>query len=309
MKILVTGAAGFIGSHLSDRLLREGHEVVGVDNLSAGFLRNIPKHNKFKFRMHDVRDERKMLESCRGIELIFHLAADPLVKESAERPVASFDINVRGTLSVLEAARRTSVEGFVFASTSAVYGDARIFPTPELHPSIPISNYAASKIAAEAYISAYSSTYGFRGTVLRYANIFGPRSEHGVMHDFYFKLKRKPKELLILGNGKQAKSYLYISDCIDATVAAYRKQKPSFDFYNVGSDRMYTVNEIADVVSKDMKLSPKYSYTGGVRGWVGDVNKMRLDVRKLKNLTGWKPKVSFKHGVKLYLEWLGTRKG
>ncbi|MFH0818135.1 MAG: GDP-mannose 4,6-dehydratase, partial [Candidatus Micrarchaeota archaeon] len=194
-------------------------------------------------------------------------------------------------------------------STSAVYGDAMIFPTPETHPTIPISNYAASKVAAEAYVSSYSSTYGMKGTVLRFANIFGSRSGHGVMHDFYFKLKKNPKELRMFGNGKQTKSYLFISDCIDSVLLAYKRQKSNFEVFNVGSDRTFSVDEIAGLVSSDMGVSPKYSYTGGERGWVGDVTKMRLDVRKLKKLTGWKPKISMKAGVRLYLEWLARGKG
>ena len=308
MRMLVTGAAGFIGSHLSDKLLKEGHEVLGVDNLSAGSLENLPKHKEFEFMRFDIRSRKPMGEACRGVDYIFHLAADPLVKESAERPIDSFDINVHGTVDVLEAARKAGVKGVLFTSTSAVYGDAKLFPTPETYPTVPISNYAASKIAAEAYVSSYSSAYGIRGTVLRYANVFGPRSGHGVMHDFYFKLKKNPAELHMFGNGKQTKSYLYISDCINATVTAFKKQKEQFNLFNVGSDRTYTVDEIAGFVGKHMDLSPKYSYEGGERGWVGDVTKMRLDVRKLKKLTGWKPKVSMKEGVKLYLEWLSTKK-
>ncbi len=307
MRVMVTGAAGFIGSHLCDRLLSLGNEVLGVDNLSAGRMENLPKHKKFRFERIDIRDNG-FQRLARGIDEIYHLAADPLVKESAERPVESFDINARGTLCVLEAARKSGVNHLVFTSTSAVYGDAVVFPTPETEPMMPISNYAASKIAAESYVSSYASTYGIGGTVFRFANIFGPRGGHGVMHDFYFKLKGNPKELEILGNGKQTKSYLYVSDCVEATILAQEKQKAAYDFFNLGTERTADVNEIADIVSAYLGAKPKRRYTGGKRGWVGDVSKMRLDVRKIKKLTGWKPKVSLEKGVKLYLDWLSKEK-
>ncbi len=308
MRMLVTGAAGFIGSHLSERLLSDGHEVLGLDNLSAGLLENLPKHKNFEFKKLDIRDERSVLEVTKDVDSVFHFAADPLVKESAERPAESFEVNARGTLNLLEGARKHGARAFVFASTSAVYGDAKVFPTPETYPIVPISNYAASKISAESYVSSYCSSYGMRGTVLRYANIFGQRSRHGVAHDFYFKLKRNPRELLILGNGKQSKSYLFISDCIGGSLLAYKKQRDVFDIFNIGSDKAFTVDQIADIVSREMGVSPKYSYTGGERGWVGDVPKMRLDVRKLKRVAGWKPKVSLREGVRIYLKWLGTQR-
>ncbi len=308
MKILVTGAAGFIGGHLSERLLKGDSDIIGVDNLSSGYLSNLPTSRRFKFRKLDVRNAKAMLKVTNGVDTIFHLAADPLVKESADRPLSSFDINVRGTLNMLEAARHCGVKNFVFTSTSAAYGDAKILPTPETHPLIPISNYAASKIAAESYISSYSATYGVKGTVLRFANIFGPRSGHGVMHDFYFKLKKNPRELEILGNGKQSKSYLFVSDCVEAAIIASKKQKGKFDVFNVGSERMTSVDDLAGEISSLMGIVPKRKYTGGVRGWVGDVAKMRLDATKLRKATGWKPKVSLRHGIKVYLDWLATQK-
>lgn len=307
MRIAVTGAAGFIGSHLSERLVSDGQQVLGIDNLSSGSRSNLPKKSKrFRFKKLDVRNEKGMSKALREIDRLFHLAADPLVKESAERPVLSFNINVRGTLNTLEGARKNDVSSVVFVSTSAVYGDAKIFPTPEMHPTVPISNYAASKISAEAYVSSYASTYGIKATVLRYANIYGPRSHHGVMHDFYEKLRKNPKELVILGDGKQTKSYLFVSDCIEATVLVPLKQKKTFDVFNVGSDKTVSVDQIADRISDTMGLEPRYKYTGGIRGWVGDVNRMRLDVRKLKRETGWSPEVSMENGLRTYIRWLSS---
>jgi len=304
--ILITGGAGFIGSNLASFLASKGYEVVVFDNLSSGKLDNLAgscgKKN-LRFIKGDIRNSETVESATRGVEEIYHLAADPSVKDSATNPEGSFSINVGGTFSVLEAARKNDVKKIVFTSTSTVYGEADVLPTPEDYPSIPISNYAASKVADEAYISSYASTYGIKGVVLRLANIFGPPSTHGVMFDFYKKLKANPDRLEILGNGKQCKSYLYISDCIDALFLASRKQKKVFDFFNVGSGQMEDVNYIAKAMCSFLKLKPKFEYTGGARGWKGDVVKMLLDTRKIEKL-GWRRKVSLKDGIGKYVEWL-----
>ncbi len=261
MKCLVTGAAGFIGSHLCDALLKAGHHVAGYDDLSAGKMENLAeaqKSKRFGFVRGNILQLKRLEEACDGVDVIYHFAADPFVKQSAENPVHSFEQNVVGTFNVLEAARRKEVKQFIFASTSTVYGDAEVIPTPEDAALQPISNYGASKVCGEQYVSSYAHTYGIKGTVLRYANIFGERSDHGVMRDFYFKLKAKPDELEILGNGKQNKSYLHISDCISATLLAASKQKSMFEPFNVGSREKHTVNEIAKTISKHMKLKPEF---------------------------------------------------
>ncbi|MFH1285511.1 MAG: NAD-dependent epimerase/dehydratase family protein [Candidatus Micrarchaeota archaeon] len=344
-KILVTGGAGFIGSHLCDALLKQKKEVLVVDNLCSGKLENL-NTERVSVLKGDILDSELMLEATRGISTVFHYAADPLVKESAERPREHFRTNIEGTLSVLEACRKNSVKQVVFASTSTVYGEAKILPTPEDYPTIPISNYGASKLCCEALLSSYAHTYGMKCLALRYANIFGPRSSHGVMFDFFKKLRANPKKLEMLGNGLQKKSYLYIDDCVSATLLAHSKQRASFgsspkaqfgrrpvqmrigtsvvpiapricpdgqiarapfEFYNIGSDEARTVNEIADFVGAALKLKskPAYSYTGGERGWVGDVRAMLLDCSKIKKL-GWKPKNSLKEGVEKYISWLAS---
>jgi len=301
MKVAVTGGAGFIGSHLVDKLLEEGNEVFVIDNLSSGQKENINKDAIFMKR--DIRKDLSL--ELEGTETVFHLAADPEVRASAAEPARSFDINVAGTFTFLESCRKAGVKRIVFTSTSTVYGETDVIPTPETHPCSPISNYGASKLACEGYISSYASTYGIKGTSLRLANIFGKRSTHGVMFDFYNKLKKDPKKLEILGDGKQDKSYLHVSDCVSAILVAWKKQQALYDVYNVGSRDKKTVDELATLMCKELKLNPKLQYTGTKRGWVGDVKLMLLDTKKLEKC-GWKEQAGFEEGAKRYLGWLAT---
>lgn len=300
MGILVTGGAGFIGSHLSEKLIAEGSEVAVLDSFVSSKPENAPKGAEII--KHDITKplEPRLLKGC---ETVFHLAADPSVRTSAENARGNFQANVLGTFNVLEAARAVGVKKFVFTSTSTVYGNAEMRPTPETYPTAPISNYGASKLAGEAYCASFAHTYGIKSTVLRLANIFGERSTHGVMFDFYSKLRKNPGRMEILGNGKQSKSYLYVSGCVSAILLAPEKQDKIFDIFNVGSEEQHTVGEIAKLVSGEMGLSPSFYYTGGEGGWVGDVSGMLLDVKKLKSL-GWKPNVSFGQGVSRYIKWL-----
>ncbi len=299
MRVIVTGGAGFIGSHLSDSLIAEGHEVVIMDDLSSGKKEYANK--KASFSQKDIRTD--LSKEFSGVDIVFHFAADPDVRASATRPTAGFDINVFGTINVLEACRKADVKHVVFPSTSTVYGETNVIPTPEAHPCAPISNYGASKLACEGYLSSYSATYGIKASALRFANIVGERSTHGVMFDFYNKLKRNPKEMEILGDGKQDKSYLHVSDCVNGVLTAWKKQTKIYDVYNVGSSEKHTVNEIAQAMFKALNVKPKIIYTGTSRGWVGDMKVMLLDTNKLEEL-GWKPKVGFEDGVRRYMEWL-----
>ena len=304
--ILITGGAGFIGSNLANHLVSKGYEVAVFDNLSSGDLKNLKQsftRKNFKFIKEDIRNEKAISSAMRDIEEVYHLAADPSVKDSAVKPESSFFINVAGTFNVLEAARKNDVKKIVFTSSSTVYGETDVLPTPEDNPLVPISNYAASKVACESYISSYASTYGIKGVVLRLANIFGPPSTHGVMYDFYRKLQADPEKLEILGNGRQSKSYLYISDCMDSLLLASRKQRRIYDYFNVGSSEMTNVNEIARNMCSVLKLKSKFEYTGGRRGWKGDVVKMLLSTKKIERL-GWREKVDLKEGIRRYIEWL-----
>ncbi|MEM4368594.1 MAG: GDP-mannose 4,6-dehydratase, partial [Candidatus Anstonellales archaeon] len=242
-------------------------------------------------------------KEIRGSEVVFHLAADPNVKNSMLNPRRSLEINIQGTLSLLESCRKADIEHLLFASTSAVYGAAKIIPTPEDSPCFPISNYGASKLACEAYIHAYSYSYGIKASILRLANIFGERSTHGVMFDFFHKIKKNPYELEILGDGKQDKSYLYVQDCISAFIYIWKKQKRKYDVFNVGSKEKISVDYIAKKMCSILSVNPKLKYTGTKYGWVGDVTSMLLDTNKLERL-GWKQKFTFDEGLRRYLRWL-----
>lgn len=299
MRVAVTGGAGFIGSHLTDSLIAEGHSVLVIDDLSSGKKEYV--NPKAEFVQKDIRED--LTQELKGAESVFHMAADPDVRSSSQNPKKFFDINVNGTCSVLEGCRKNNVKNIVLASTSTVYGETEVIPTPETHHCAPISIYGASKLACEAYFSAYSSTYGIKGTILRYANIFGERSTHGVMFDFYHKLKKDPSKLEILGDGKQTKSYLHVSDAVSATLLAWKKQEKKYDVFNVGMLDKRTVTELAVSECKALGLEPELSYTGSERGWAGDVKCMLLDPSKLQAL-GWKSEVSFDEGIKKYVDFL-----
>ncbi len=299
-KFLVTGGCGFIGSHIIDRL--DGEVVVLDKSADTKYIKSHIENGKARFVNADITNFDDSIFN--GVDTVFHYAACPDVRLSAEQTEKIFNDNVLGTFRILEAARKHDVKRIVFASTSTVYGLAEKIPTPEEYPFHPISNYAASKIMGEAFIQSYAATYGFEYTIIRYANIFGPRSNHGVVWDFFHKLKRNPDELLILGNGLQNKSYLYIDDAIEATLIAMEHN----GIYNIGSEEQITVNEIARIVSDEMGLNPKFKYTASddgkpVGGWKGDVPKFLLDVTKIKEL-GWKQKTSSEEGIRKYVRWM-----
>src|SRR5271157_272381 len=310
-RVCVTGGAGFIGSHMVDRLVEWGNEVTVIDNLSSSTTEYLARHidaNEITFYQADIRDADFLIENLKGIDLVLHLAADPNVKNSVPFPVESFEINVRGTINLLEAMRKNDIPQIAFASSGGtVYGQVDEYPITERTQFRPISPYGASKAAGETYICAYADAYQFKSVAWRYANMFGPRSNHGVTFDFFNKLKANPNELEILGDGTQQKDYLYISDCVDASLlctAHLDEQQVAFDAYNVGGEGWHTVNELADVVADAMGLTGvTYTYTGGSIGWVGDVAKMVLDISKLNGL-GWAPKVTFEEGIRRYIQWL-----
>ena len=303
--VLVTGGAGFIGSHLVDELLKRGFNVRVIDNLSSGSLENI-KHNignrSFEFIRGDLKNPEDSLKAVKNVEVVFHLAANPEVRVSTTAPEIHFRENVVATFNLIEACRKVgTVEKFVFASSSTVYGDAKVFPTPENHELRPISVYGASKAACESLICSYAYLYGFKAASLRYANIVGPRLRHGVIYDFLMKLKKNPNVLEVLGDGTQKKSYLYISDTIEATLLVTDKLTEKFETYNIGNEDWITVAEIAEIVSKAAGFKPKIVFTGGTpdgRGWPGDVKYMLLSIEKIKKL-GWKPKHTSREAIEL----------
>jgi len=306
MKVLVTGGAGFIGSHLCKTLIQEGYKVVVIDNLSTGKLKNI-KSLDVEFIKGDLTNLDFSLKNIKNVETVFHLAANYSVKYSFENPIYDLENTFLTTMNVLEAMRKNDIKNIVFASSSTVYGETEKFPIIETTETMPINNYGTSKLMSEKYIKTFSGLYGIRGLVLRYANILGPMCEHGVVPDFVKKLKENPEELLILGNGLQKKSYLHINDCIDATFICTKKFNEKYDVFNIGSEEWITVNEIAKLVCDFMNLNGvNFKYTGEERGWPGDVRKFLLDVSKLKNL-GWEPKYNIENAVRETVNWLINR--
>jgi len=292
MVVIVTGGAGFIGSHLVDALVEDGEEVIVIDNLSTGDLENIRVHvdsGAIRFIQADLLGDGWQ-ESFAGADRVYHIAADPDVRASASNPEHVYEQNVTAMIRVLGAMYRNDVSEIVFTSTSTVYGEAEVIPTPEEYtPMEPISIYGGSKLACEAMISAYAHTYGMKSWVFRFANIIGQRSNHGVIWDFIHKLLENPNELEILGDGKQIKSYFSVGACVEGVLFAVAHSDSTFNCFNIGSDDWIDVTSLAEIVVDEMGLSDvEFSYTGGDRGWVGDVPRMQLSVAKLKAL-GWHP--------------------
>lgn len=309
-RVAVTGGAGFIGSHLVDSLVARKltAEVVVIDNLSSGRYENVEHHigkPYFKFVYADLKSLERWPEALRGAELVIHMAANPEVRASVVDPATHFSENLLATFNVLEASRRADVKYILLASSSTVYGDAKVMPTPEdYHPLEPISIYGATKLCAEHLCATYSLLYSIKCLILRYANIVGRRSTHGVVIDFIAKLRCNPKRLEILGDGTQRKSYLHVSDAVDATLVLTTKVMPqlkNYDVYNVGNLDWVTVKEIADIVVEEMGLREvEYVYvpaTRDGRGWPGDVKLMLLDVRKLLGV-GWRPRLTSKDAIR-----------
>lgn len=309
-KAVVTGGAGFIGSYIVDRLADAGvEEIVVIDNLSSGSLGNIARHigkPYLRFVKADLKRFGEWAEEFRGADVVFHFAANPEVRISATEPRIHFEENLVATFNVLEASRLGDVRLHVFASSSTVYGEAEKIPTPEdYHPLNPISVYGAVKLGGEALYTAYSNLYGFKSLIARYANIIGPRSTHGVIVDFVRKLMRNPRELEILGDGTQRKSYLYVEEAVDATLHALRytaERGRNVEVFNIGNEDWVTVVEIADIVVEEMGLrNVRYRFrpaTPDGRGWPGDVKLMLLDISRLKSI-GWRPRISSREAVRL----------
>jgi len=305
--ILVTGGAGFIGSHLVDRLI-ESNRVTVLDNFSSGKMEFIEGHipdSKFRLVEADLLDRRAVEAALEGIDLVIHLAANPDVKIGAEDTRTHLDQNVIATYNLLDSMRKMGVSEIAFTSTSTVYGEAKIVPTPEDYgPLLPISLYGASKLACEALISAFCATFDMRSVIFRFANIVGERGTHGVIVDFIRKLETNPETLEILGSGKQRKSYLLVQDCVEAMIFALEKARDGVNVFNVGSTDSVDVTEIADVVVEKMGLfGVEYRYTGGVdgRGWKGDVKTMLLSIEALEKL-GWSPSRSSREAIEAAAE-------
>jgi UDP-glucose 4-epimerase len=307
MTVLVTGGAGFIGSHIIDFFIGRGEGGRAFDNLSAGGLSNIDRWTKdtsFNFLKGDLLTPQDVNSAIKGCDVVYHLAANPEVRTWKASPEDHFRQNIEGTYNLLEAIRvQGGLETLVFTSTSTVYGEAEEIPTPETYaPLKPISSYGASKLAAEALICSYASLYGFRCVIYRMANVVGPRSNHGVVYDFVGKLRRNPMELEVLGDGSQSKSYLYVDDCVEGMVLGAENATERVEILNIGSEDRVNVMRIAEIVVEEMGLEcVEIKLTGGIdggRGWKGDVKLMQLDMSRLKSL-GWRPRMGSEEAVRL----------
>jgi UDP-glucose 4-epimerase len=281
MRAAITGGAGFIGSRLAEQLLKQ-HEVKIIDNLSSGNRENIPEEAEFEKR--DIK-HGDVKDAFQDVGTVFHFAANPKVNTFPDDRDKDFDENLKGTKNVLEACEASDVDNLVFASSSVVYGEDVPIPTEEEENLNPISMYGATKAGGEHMCQVYQQIFDLNLTIVRLANIVGGRNQKGVIYDFIHKLKDNPEKLVILGNGKQRKSYLHVSDTVSGILSAWKSEETVF---NIGSEDSIDVDGIAEIVADEMNLNPEYEYTGGEKGWDGDVPEMRLSIEKLKN-TGWKP--------------------
>ncbi len=300
MRYFVTGCAGFIGSNLVDRLLKDGHEVIGFDNFSTGlsqFLQQAEQNKHFTLVRGDLLDRQTLTKSMQNIDAVFHFAANADVRFGTEHPSKDLEQNTIATFNVLEAMRANNVKRIAFSSTGSIYGEATIIPTPEDAPfPVQTSLYGTSKLAAEGLIQAYCEGFGFQGFIFRFVSILGERYTHGHVFDFYKQLLANPEELKILGNGKQKKSYLYIQDCIDAILMAMQKATAKVNIFNLGTDEYCQVDNSIGWICEYLKISPRRIYTGGERGWIGDNPFIFLQSARIREL-GWKPKLTIREGV------------
>jgi UDP-glucose 4-epimerase len=313
MKALVTGGAGFIGSHLCEFLMRHGWDVTVLDNFSSGSIKNL-RHlldedsPKFQLVRGDCTIPRHVKKSLKDTDVVFHFAANPEVRTEMCDPVTCFRQNIYATHILLECIKNCHyISSVVFASSSTVYGDASVIPTPEYYsPLEPISVYGASKLASEALIMAYAHTYDKKAVILRVANVVGSKSERGVICDFIKKLRQNPSRLEILGDGSQTKSFLLVDDFVMATLKAYETAKTRVEVFNVGSKDQIMVKDIAELVVDEMGLTDVgFNYANAVeegRGWKGDVKNMLLDITRLE-ARGWKPVYKSEEALRLAAKW------
>ena len=294
MKAFVTGGAGFIGSHLVDKLMSRGDSVTVYDNLSSGnkqFLESHINNKNFRLIEADLLDIDNIKKEIKNHDTVFHIAANPFVRLGEKQTRLDLDQGAVATYNLLESMRANDVKKIVFSSSSVVYAETPPIAIPETYgPTLPISLYGAGKLAAEGLISAFCGTFGFQAWIYRFANVVGIRGTHGVIVDFIDKLKKNPKELEILGDGKQQKPYLHAIEVCDGIIHGLEQSNEQVNLFNLGVDSNTTVTRIAEMVVEEMGLADvDFKYTGGKRGWAGDVPRFQLDATKINKL-GWKAK-------------------
>lgn len=306
MKILITGGAGFIGSHLCDYLLAEKNSVTVIDNLVLGREENISHLlgcERFIFIKADLldKDTMKNIFSDGEFDMVYHLAANSDIQKGSKDPIVDYNLTFNTTFNVLQCMREYSVKKLFFASTSAIYGETYDRLTETYGPLQPVSNYGAGKLASEAFISAFSSAYGIQTWITRFPNVVGERFTHGVIYDFIHKLQINPEVLTVLGDGEQIKPYLYVKDLVEGIQFVCGNTHERFNVYNLGSDSRTKVKEIAAMVIEEMGLNATIEYTGGDRGWVGDVPEFKYDLSKI-NALGWCAKHDSNASVRLAIQ-------
>lgn len=288
-RYFVTGGAGFIGSHLVDRLMEEGNQVTVYDNLVSGNKKDIEHHigkKNFQFIQADLLDSEMLKEAMKGHEVVWHLGANTDIPGGNR--ITDLDLNncTVATHNVMEAMRFNNIDKILFASSACVYGDTPpVALTETFGPLLPINLYGAGKLACEGLISAYSHLFGIKAWMFRFANVVGARMGHGVIYDFIQKLKRNPNELEILGDGNQEKPFFLVEDCIEGMLYAFHNSNTHYDVYNLGVNSFTKVTQLAKIVVEEMNLNNvKFKYTGGERGWPGDVPVVHFNVEKMQRL-------------------------
>jgi len=306
MRVGVTGGLGFIGSNLTIRLLDTGHTVAVIDNGSTGRRENLGRyidHERLQVYEADLTDATAAANALRNLDVVYHLAANADVRDGWKHPRKDHEQNVVATLNVLEGMRQHSVPRIIFSSTGSVYGVAEVVPTPEDAPfPVQTSLYGASKLAAEGLIAAYVEGGKVSATIFRFVSILGPRYSHGHVVDFIRQLLRDPSTLTVLGDGTQTKSYLHVSDCVDA-LTMHLQSKQQLNVYNLGVDGTITVRDSIGWITSAMGISPELVFTGGAQGWIGDNPLIHLDISAMRR-NGWEPKFSIKESVIETTRWV-----
>jgi UDP-glucose 4-epimerase len=307
LRFVVTGCAGFVGSCLVDRLLQASHEVVGYDNFSTGrleFLRGAASSPRFTLVRGDTLDQVRLSRSMSGADFVFHFAANADVRFGTQHPRKDLEQNTVATFNVLEAMRANGIERLGFASSSSVYGEPNTFPTPEDAPfPRQTSLYGASKLAAEGLIQAYGEGFGLQAYIFRFVSLLGERYTHGHVFDFYKQLRADPTELHILGNGKQRKSYLYVQECLDAVLLLIEQANDRVNIFNLGTDEFCDVNDSVVWLCDYLGVTPRRTYSGGERGWVGDSPFIFLDCSRAR-AAGWRPLLTIREGILRTVQYL-----
>lgn len=306
MNCLVTGGAGFIGSHLCDALIEQGHSVTVVDNLVLGRKENIAHlsaYPNFRFIEKDLLDDEAMRHvfAMGQFDMVYHLAANSDIQKGGKDPCVDYQLTFGTTFQVLQLMRAYKVKKLFFASTSAIYGETHDILHEDYGPLRPVSNYGAGKLASEAFISAFASTYQIQTWITRFPNVVGERFTHGVIYDFIHKLRQNPQELEVLGNGEQCKPYVYVRDLVEGILYVIAHSNAPYNVYLLGSDTRTRVKEIASMVIEEMGLNASIRYTGGDRGWIGDVPEFRYDLSKV-NALGWRARYDSNGAVRLAIQ-------